>query len=284
MKDAPIVVLDEATAFADPENEQQIQKAFETLIRGKTVLMIAHRLSTIQNADCILVMEDGRIAEQGAKSILTKRAVTDCIQEELETIRDVKACGRQNVYREELEEKLKAMEKSSIHAELANGIFVCSAQAFLRISLATTVLTGVRLLLAGEMDFLFFLGFLFAAARLYDPLGMVLQNIAATFSAKLKIERMRSILEQPVQERAEQFEPSNYDIAFEHVTFSYHDGEGVLSDVSFTAKQGEVTALIGPSGGSKSTACKLAARFWDVNGGGLLWAARTFPPSIRKLC
>ena len=70
LKNAPIVVLDEATAFADPENEHQIQKAFETLIRGKTVLMIAHRLSTIQNADCILVMEDGRIVEQGTHGSL----------------------------------------------------------------------------------------------------------------------------------------------------------------------------------------------------------------------
>lgn len=203
----------------------------------------------------------------GTKSILTKRAVTDCIQEGLETIRDVKACGRQSAYLSELDEKLRATEQSSIHAELATGVFVCSAQAFLRIGLATTVLTGVRLLMAGELEFLFFLGFLFAAARLYDPLGLVLQNIAATFSAKLKIERMRSILEQPVQEGTEEFMPGNYDIAFDHVTFSYHDGEGVLSDVSFTAKQGEVTALIGPSGGGKSTACKLAARFWDVNGG-----------------
>lgn len=203
----------------------------------------------------------------GTQNILTKRAVTDCIQEGLETIRDVKACGRQPAYGEELNEKLRISEQSAIHAELATGVLVCSAQAFLRIGLATTVLAGVSLLLAGKLDFLFFLGFLLAAARLYDPLGLVLQNIVATFSARLKIERMRSILEQPVQEGTEQFTPEHYDISFEHVTFSYHEGEGVLADVSFTAKQGEVTALIGPSGGGKSTACKLAARFWDINGG-----------------
>src|SRR5699024_11695403 len=98
-------------------------------------------------------------------------------------------------------------------------------------------------------------------------LGMVLQNIAATFSAKLKIERMRAIQEQPSQEGTEHFTPENYDITFDHVSFSYHEGEGVLNDVSFTAKQGEVTALIGPSGGGKSTACKLAAAVCDVNGG-----------------
>lgn len=203
----------------------------------------------------------------GTKNILTKRAVAEHIQEGLETVRDIRACSRQDTYLAELDEKLSDMERSSIHSELATGVFVCSAQAFLRVGLATTILTGSSLIVAGDLDFLFFLGFLFAAARLYDPLGMVLQNIAATFSAKLKIERMRAIQEQPVQEGSEDFHPKNFDITFDHVRFSYHDGEGVLDDVSFTAKQGEVTALIGPSGGGKSTACKLAARFWDVNGG-----------------
>ena len=163
-----------------------------------------------------------------------------------------------------LEEKLAAMEKGSIHSELATGVFVSSAQAFLRLGLATTILTGGALLGAGELSFLYFLGFLFAAARLYDPLGLALQNIAATFNTKLQIERMRSILEQPVQEGKEEFTPENYDITFDHVSFAYREGDGVLEDASFTARQGEVTALIGPSGGGKSTACKLAARFWDA--------------------
>ena len=206
----------------------------------------------------------------GTKNILNKRAVVDCIQEGLETIRDIKACHRQERYLGDLEAKLAAMEGSSIRSELATGVFVCSAQAFLRLGLATTVLTGGALLLAGELSFLYFLGFLFAAARLYDPLGVVLQNIAATFNTKLQIERMRSILEQPVQTGKEDFHPSSYDITFDHVSFAYREGAGVLEDVSFTAKQGEVTALIGPSGGGKSTACKLAARFWDVTGGKVL--------------
>ena len=203
----------------------------------------------------------------GTKSILNKRAVADCIQEGLETIRDIKACSRQETYLDMLEKKLAAMERGSIRSELATGVFVCSAQAFLRIGLATTVLTGSALLLNGALSFPYFLGFLFAAARLYDPLGLVLQNIAATFSAKLQIDRMRAILEQPVQEGSVDFTPQSYDIVFDHVRFAYQEGTGVLEDVSFTAKQGEVTALIGPSGGGKSTACKLAARFWDVDGG-----------------
>ncbi|HIS26084.1 MAG TPA: ABC transporter ATP-binding protein [Candidatus Pullilachnospira intestinigallinarum] len=203
----------------------------------------------------------------GTSNILAKRAVTDTIQECLETVRDIKACSRQEEFLKKLDGRLENAEKSAIRSELATGVFVCSAQAFLRIGLATTVLTGAGLLLQGKLSFLYFLGFLFAAARLYDPLGLVLQNIAATFNAKLQINRMRSILEQPVQTGSENFAPENFDIVFDHVKFAYREGEGVLEDVSFTARQGQVTALVGPSGGGKSTACKLAARFWDIQGG-----------------
>ena len=203
----------------------------------------------------------------GTRNILTKREVADAIQEDIEAIRDIQSCNRQEACLQELDRRLEAAEQSSIRSELITGVFVCSAQAFLRIGLATTVLVGAELLTGGELSFLYFLGFLFAAARLYDPLGLVLQNIAATFNAKLKIERMRAIQEQPVQTGVETCEPENFDIVFDHVKFAYRDGESVLEDVSFTARQGQVTALVGPTGGGKSTACKLAARFWDIQGG-----------------
>lgn len=203
----------------------------------------------------------------GTKNILAKRAVTDYIQEGLETNRDLKACNQQEVYLKELEQKTAAAEKSAIRSELAAGTFVSSAQAFLRIGMATTVLAGADLYVRGELTLLYFLGFLFAAARIYDPLSIVLMNMAATFNAKLQINRMRAIQEEPVQTGTEDFKPNGFDISFEHVDFSYRDGEGVLSDVTFTARQGEVTALVGPSGGGKSTAAKLSARFWDVNKG-----------------
>ena len=203
----------------------------------------------------------------GTRNILTKREVADAIQEDIEAIRDIQSCNRQEACLQELDRRLEAAEQSSIRSELITGVFVCSAQAFLRIGLATTVLVGAELLTGGELSFLYFLGFLFAAARLYDPLGLVLQNIAATFNAKLKIERMRAIQEQPVQTGVETCDPENFDIMFDHVKFAYRDGESVLEDVSFTARRGQGTALVGTSGGGKSTACKLAARFWDIQGG-----------------
>ena len=251
---------------------QLFASIFSTLVIGVMMLRINWKMALaglwVLPVAVLLTAGSKKLQDTfGTKNILTKRAVTDHIQECLDTVRDIKACNRQDAMMTELDRRLAATEVSAIHAELATGVFVCSAQAFLRLGLATTVLVGAGMLARGELDFLYFLGFLFAAARLYDPLGMVLQNIAATFSAKLKIDRMRAIQEQPVQTGAEVCEPENYDIVFDHVKFAYREGEGVLEDVSFTAKQGQVTALVGPSGGGKSTACKLAARFWDIQGG-----------------
>ena len=204
----------------------------------------------------------------GYRSIQKKRLVTDSIQEGIETIRDIKANNLEEGYLNELIEKTKDAEISCIHSELATGSFISTAQAFLKLGLATTVLVGVSQVSAGQIDFLFFLGFLFAAVRVYDPVALTLQNIAATFNAKQYIERMRAIQEEPTQTGTENFTPDGFDIVFENVDFAYHDeDEGVLKNVSFTAKQGEVTALVGPSGGGKSTATKLAARFWDAGSG-----------------
>lgn len=203
----------------------------------------------------------------GTRSILAKRAASDGIQECLETIRDIKACNQKEHYLEGLHAKIDGVETAAIRAELTTGTFVTSAQAILRLGLATTVLVGAGLLVSGKADLLTYLVFLIAAARLYDPLALALQNLAATFNAKLQIERMRQIEEQPIQTGSTTCDPKGYDIAFNHVSFSYHENEGVLDDVSFAAKQGLVTALVGPSGGGKSTAAKLAARFWDVNSG-----------------
>ena len=251
---------------------QLFASIFSTLVIGICMFAINWRMALsvlwVLPAAVLLTAGSKKLQDLcGTKNILAKRAVADNIQECLETIRDIKACSRQEEYLKGLDGKLEYAERCAIRSELATGVFVCSAQAFLRIGLATTVLAGAGLLIRGELSFLYFLGFLFAAARLYDPLGLVLQNIAATFNAKLQINRMRAILEQPVQTGAETCEPENYDIVFDHVKFAYRENEGVLDDVSFTAKQGEVTALVGPSGGGKSTACKLVARFWDIQGG-----------------
>lgn len=203
----------------------------------------------------------------GTRNFLAKRAATDSLQELLETVKDIKACNQKEKYLHGLDEKMDESERATVRSELVTGTCVTSAQAFLKLGLATTVLVGVNLLVGGSLELATLLIYLIAASRLYDPISTTLANMAAVFSSQIKIQRMREIEQQPVQTGTKSYTLKNYDIAFDRVKFAYDQREGVLADVSFTARQGEVTALVGPSGGGKSTAAKLAARFWDVDGG-----------------
>ncbi len=203
----------------------------------------------------------------GTRNFLAKRAATDSMLELLETVKDIKACNQKDKFLHGLDEKMGEAERATVRSELVTGTCVTSAQAFLKLGLATTVLVGVNLLVGGSLELATLLIYLIAASRLYDPISTTLANMAAVFSSQIKIQRMREIEQQPVQTGTKSYTLKNYDIAFDRVKFAYDQREGVLADVSFTARQGEVTALVGPSGGGKSTAAKLAARFWDVDGG-----------------
>ncbi len=216
-----------------------------------------------------LITAGGKV-HQDKINLMNKQAQlerADGIQECIETVKEIKANNQTEKYLSELDNKLKASEKISIKAELHVAMFVVSAQMILRIGVATVVLIGSILLINGETDFFTFLMFMIAASRVFDPLSGSLINLAAMFNSLLQINRMKKIEEQPIQTGTELVSYQGYDICFEHVGFAYNDGETVLKDVSFTARQGEVTALVGPSGGGKSTAAKLAARFWDVTKG-----------------
>lgn len=202
----------------------------------------------------------------GIKKVEAKLAAVDGIQECLEVIKDIKACNREQEYLDSLDKKLDGVIRASMRSELVTGSFISSATIVLRLGFAATVLVGAGLLVQGEIDFLTYLIFLLAASRIYDPLATIFMQVAELFNARIQIRRMQAIENQPVQQGSSVCEPDGYDIVFDHVTFSYNQDE-VLQDVSFTARQGEVTALVGPSGSGKSTAAKLAARFWDAGGG-----------------
>ena len=196
-----------------------------------------------------------------------KIAASDGIQECIENIQDIKANNQREEYLKGLDQKLLNVESITIRLELLNGTLVTGSQMFLKVGMATTVLAGASLLVSRSIDFMIFLMFMLAATRLYLPLAGCLQNLSAVYSTLLVVERMKGIEEQPVQQGNKSVSYKGYDIVFDHVGFSYKDGEQVLKDVSFTARQGQVTALVGPSGGGKSTSAKLAARFWDIDKG-----------------
>lgn len=201
------------------------------------------------------------------KSMDAKMACADGIQECIETVQDLKANNAEKEYLKGLEKQIRAVEHRSILNEFGLAAFVVSASLVLKLGIATVALAGSVLLMQGSLDILTFFLFLLVVSRLYDPLQGALQNLAAVISTRTNIARMNEILDHPIQQGKTSLSNQGYDITFDHVGFAYNTGETVLKDISFTAKQGEVTALVGPSGGGKTTVSRLAARFWDVSRG-----------------
>ncbi len=196
-----------------------------------------------------------------------KLAVAEGIQEALETMRDLKSNNAEEKYLKGLDKKIDLQEKRMIASELGSALFVVPAGMILKLGIGTVALVGGMLLASNAITVLTFFLYLLVVSRLYDPLSSSLQNLAAIISTNIPIERMNEIENYPVQPGTAELKTHGYDIVFNNVSFAYNTGEQVLRGVSFTAKQGEVTALIGPSGGGKSTAAKLAARFWDADSG-----------------
>lgn len=202
-----------------------------------------------------------------SKSVAANVALEDGVQECIESLQDLKANNAEADYLGGLYRKIDDVEKRHIITELGTALFVVSSTLILKFGIATVALVGSALLISGEIDIPMFFMFLLVASRLYAPLEGALQNLAAVISTKTNINRMNEILDQPVQDGGSKLTNQGYDIVFDHVGFAYNSGETVLRDVTFTARQGEVTALVGPSGGGKTTVSRLAARFWDIDRG-----------------
>lgn len=202
--------------------------------------------------------------KMGKKKIDAKLAASDKVQEYLENIREIKSYNIEEKYLNDLDDSFFKIIKASLISELTTGTLIVSAQGILRLGFAAVTLTGIKLFLNGEIDFLVYLMYLFTISRLYDPLSVVLIQIGDIFNSLLTIKRMKDINDQKIQEGAKEFSCDNYDIVFENVEFAYNNNEKVLNGISFVAEQGQITVLAGESGGGKSTAVKLAARFWDV--------------------
>lgn len=214
-----------------------------------------------------LLFGSRRIAARSAER--TKKAavrVSDGIQEALENVREIRATNQEERYLKGLNQKIDQHERVTIQGELGTGLFVNAASVIMRLGVATTILTGANLILSGSIDFMLLFLFLLVITRVYAPFDQSLALIAEMFVSQVSADRMNEIYDTPAAEGQESFEPKGHDIVFEHVSFSYEKNE-VLHDVSFTAKEGEVTALVGPSGSGKSTCARLAARLWDISKG-----------------
>ena len=201
----------------------------------------------------------------------TKRAavrVSDGMQEALENVREIRATNQEERYLAGLYRKIDEHERIMIRGELVTGLFVNGASVIMRLGVATTILVGAGLILSGQIDFMLLFLFLMVITRIYAPFDQSLALIAELFVSQVSADRMNALFDTPIAEGAEAFHPKGHDIVFDHVNFAY-DEKAVLHDVSFTAKEGEITALVGPSGSGKSTCARLAARLWDVTGGAI---------------
>lgn len=192
--------------------------------------------------------------------------MSDGIQETLENIREIRATNQEERFLDELNAKIDHHEKTMIKGELSTGIFVNAASVIMRLGVATTILTGTSLILSGQIDFMLLFMFLLVITRVYAPFDQALALIAEMFMSQVSAGRLMEIYDAKTADGADSFTPKGHDIVFENVGFAY-DNEQVLRGVSFTAKEGEVTALVGPSGSGKSTCARLAARLWDIDRG-----------------
>jgi len=229
--------------------------------------MVLASFWVIPAAFIIIITASGLQKKAVRKNHAVKLELNDSIQECLESIRDLRANKAEDRYMEGLEGKIKKVEKEALFTELKLAVYVNSATIVLKMGIGTTALVGGILFANKSIDLLTFFMFLMLVARLYDPMQITLQNFAAIVACGIQCERLDEVLSHEIQTGEDKLANDGYDIEFKNVNFKYDDGETVLEDVSFVAKQGEVTALIGPSGGGKTTVSRLAARFWDTTGG-----------------
>lgn len=196
-----------------------------------------------------------------------KRVITDQIQDGMDRVQEIKSYNKESEYLHELNTELDVYEKQLIRSELVGGTLMNLSYFILKLGFPSVIFTGALLLVNGTINFFTYLVFLVIVGRIYDPFIETMNNFALLLYLDVRIKRMKDMDSMPRQTGRNDFAPQHYTIEFENVDFSYEEGQQTLQNVSFTAKQGEVTALVGPSGGGKSTAAKLAARFWDVQHG-----------------
>ena len=195
------------------------------------------------------------------------RVITEDIQESLENIQEIKSYCEEESVCKALDDHSKFYEHSQIKGEFMSGVILNGAQIFLKFGLASVLIFGSILLAQNKLSVFDYLVYIVCASTIYSPIYLVLNNITELFFLDVRLKRFKEMDDMEIQHGSTKFDPSNYDIEFKNVDFYYNEEKQVLKKASFTAKQGEITALVGPSGSGKTTAAKLAARFWDIQGG-----------------
>lgn len=197
------------------------------------------------------------------------RAVFDDLQEKIEQIEQIKSYNLEDREFDDFVTKLDASTKEKTKGEVVSGVSVGIATAILKLGIVSVAIVGANMLAAGQIDTFVYIAFLILVVSIYLPIEGIVTFMAMIVMMDTVVERIKEIKTMPVQDGENQMNIENYNIEFQDVYFGYDD-HSVINGVSFTAKQGEITALIGSSGSGKTTLTKLAARFWDIERGKIL--------------
>ena len=201
-----------------------------------------------------------------SKHISAKLTAEKQSQEYLDGIKVIRSCNLGGEKYKKLDDAYTELRSAAIRIELVSGSIMALSSMLLRSGIGVTAFVGVHLLTAGKIDFLVMLMFLLIASRIYGPILTVLTLLPDILYLRISTKRLRALMESEAMTGETSTPIENTDISFDNVSFAYGE-EPVLDGVDFTAKTGEITALVGPSGSGKSTISKLAARFWDTDGG-----------------
>ena len=197
------------------------------------------------------------------------RENSELFQETIELQQEINSFNQSKNVKESLYKKMEESEKIHLKVELLAMVLTAISTLFAYISVAVVILVGIELLMRGEISLLYLIGYIIAAIKVKELFDISKEGILEMYYIEPAVKRIKEI-KNAVLQVGKDTKLSSFDIEFKNVSFAYDEDTQVLKDVSFTAKQGEVTALVGASGSGKTSILRLVSRLYDYDGGSIL--------------
>ena len=237
------------------------------LLLGNVKLGLAIILPILLGFGLLLLSKNLQIRES-FKHYQKLRDNSESFQEAIENQQEIKSFGLTQKIRQTLYQKMEESEKIHLCAEISAGIPILCSNVILQFAFVLVILIGVQMLHTGEINILYFLGYVLASIKVRESVEAVSMNVAELYYLDSMCKRIREIRETKIQQGKDQT-ISSYDIEFDQVSFSYDKDTEVRKNISFAAKQNEVTALVGVSGCGKTSILRLMSRLYDYDSGSI---------------